>query len=242
MKKVRSLFLLLIPVLMIVPQVWSHANNRDARLGTKGDQMRLIGNVKVRSTTSGHVTVAVDGSVSSLAHVDGLTDFTWHFVPKKNRPEYHNIAMDLEAVTVLFTSRRVTVMSGDNVLLNLSLEKAPKGEMDNPYYIDRRRDVADTTRIHKGIALVRTVGDSEQAEGLWKCGEEGGRCGVKMPSSGPSANDDWDLIAGGCPSGGQGSSGCSISNCCSVDCNAGYYACCHCTDGCRCIKSSGGSD
>jgi hypothetical protein len=234
MKKSRRLFLMLIPILMLGPQVLSYENDKGTGLGTRGDQLRLVGNVKVRSTPSGHVTVAIDGSISSSLQPDGLTDFTWHFVPKKNRPEYHTISMDQQNVTILFTSRRLTVMSGDNVLLNLSLEKAPKGEIANPYYTDRRRDLLGTVRIQRGISLVRYPGDSELAERLWKCGEDGGLCGANV-----AANTFHSLEeASGCPSGGAGSTGCSIDGCCSVDCGAGYYACCHCLDGCHCIKKT----
>jgi hypothetical protein len=48
--------------------------------------------------------------------------------------------------------------------------------------------------------------------------------------------------AGGCPAGGAGSTSCSISSCCSVSCSSGYYACCHCTDGCHCIANGGGGE
>ena len=40
-----------------------------------------------------------------------------------------------------------------------------------------------------------------------------------------------------CPSGGPGSSSCSVSTCCSVGCSPGYYACCHCSNGCRCYRN-----
>lgn len=241
MKNPRYLFLVLIPILIVVPQVWSQGGAKDGGLGTRRDQIRFVGNVKVRSTVSGHVTVAFDGSISSSAQSDGLTDFTWHFVPKKIRPEHYTISMDLQDVTILFNSRRLTVMSGPNVVLNLSLEKTPKDEMENPYYIDRARDLPSTVRIQRGLALVRYEGESQLAERLWKCGEDDGLCGTTGPGKGVSIASDEDAIAG-CPSGGQGSSGCSISNCCSVDCQSGYYACCHCTDGCRCIRSGGGQD
>lgn len=236
MKNPRYLFLMLIPILIFVPQVWSHGGAKDAGLGTRGDQIRLVGNVKVRSTASGHATVAFDGSMSSSVQPDGLTDFTWHFVPRKSRPEHRTISMELQDVTILFNSRRLTVMSGRNVVLNLSLEKAPKGEMENPYFIDRARDLPSTIRIQRGIALVRYEGESQLAERLWKCGEDGGLCGATGAVKGVTpTSDDFELE--GCPAGGPGSSGCSISSCCSVDCQSGYYACCHCTDGCHCKKN-----
>lgn len=56
------------------------------------------------------------------------------------------------------------------------------------------------------------------------------------------AEGGMDAMAepGGCPAGGPGSTSCSISSCCSVSCSSGYYACCHCTDGCHCIANGGG--
>lgn len=45
-----------------------------------------------------------------------------------------------------------------------------------------------------------------------------------------------------CPAGGTGSSGCSIPSCCSVSCSSGYYACCHCSNGCKCVSTGGGGE
>ena len=43
-----------------------------------------------------------------------------------------------------------------------------------------------------------------------------------------------------CAAGGTGSTSCSVSDCCSVSCSSGYYACCHCTNGCTCVSDGGG--
>ena len=56
-------------------------------------------------------------------------------------------------------------------------------------------------------------------------------------SSVPSEFDIQAKCAPQCASGGPGSSGCSVSTCCSVTCQSGYYACCHCTNGCTCVKN-----
>jgi hypothetical protein len=67
------------------------------------------------------------------------------------------------------------------------------------------------------------------------------RQAVECARSAPAGSDffGWLEPVGGCPSGGPGSSSCSIHNCCSVTCTSGYYACCHCSDGCRCVSGNG---
>lgn len=67
------------------------------------------------------------------------------------------------------------------------------------------------------------------------------RRSIECARSAVPQNDlrDWVIPVGSCPSGGPGSSACSINNCCSVTCTSGYYACCHCSEGCHCISSGG---
>lgn len=239
MNKSRWSLLLTILAMLIFPISFTSkagpAHNRDSDT----DEVSITGNVKVRGTPSGHLTVAVDKSFPlGGLQADGVVDVLFHFVPKKSKFAYRNIIFDFENASVGYTDRRLTVLSMDrHVLVNLMLDRDTKSQGLIPYYIDRDRDVAETVRISRGKALVRYLATTQGADGFWLCGAEGGRCSIRENAGGikPSSGGAPD-----CPSGGAGSSSCSIScgagQGCSTGCSNGYYACCHCTNGCHCVK------
>lgn len=203
------------------------------------NEFSIFGNIKVRGTPSGHMTVAVDQSFPMRGiEVDGVPDIAFHFAPKKIRSEYQKVAFDLEDATVTFTAERLTVLSADrHILLNLTLEKGPDTNANGLYYEDRSRDLPETLRIRRGKAL-GNYKDSTTIEALWLCGTKGGECSVLENTGEMRLADDFYLD---CPSGGTGSTSCSIEcgggQGCSTSCGTGYYACCHCTNGCHCIHN-----
>lgn len=199
----------------------------------------IFGNVTVRGTRSGHLTVAVDQSFPMRGiQPDGIPDLAFHFAPKKNRTEYQNVAFDLEGAVVSFTNRRLTVLSADrNILLNVSLEKPTDTAGNAAYYEDPSRDLPQTIRISRGKALGQYK-DPATIAALWVCGTKAGQCSVLENAGEMTIADDFYIE---CPAGGSGSTSCSI-DCgpgqgCSTSCGAGYYACCHCTNGCHCIHN-----
>jgi hypothetical protein len=203
----------------------------------------IYGNVRIQGTPSGHFTVAVDASFPpGGTSADGMYDVLFHFVPKKSRTRYQNVAVDLEGATVSFTSKRLTVLSAErHILLNLTLERdtARKGIFD--YYNDVSRDLPETVRINRGIALGRYDTSRNNTDRFWHCGAEGGICTVIEATDKLRATDGDPLPENPCPSGGKGSTQCSIG-CgpglgCSTTCGPGTYACCHCTNGCHCYSN-----
>jgi len=180
MNKLRFLLLMVVLVLLIAPLKFTGSADRLRGLGPDSQQSSINGNVKIRGTHSGHVTVAVDksfplGGISA----DGEWDVLFHFATKKNKPAYQDIAFDLEGATVSFTGRRLTVLSAErHILLNLSLEKEPQSNNWIPYYNDRSRDLPETVRITRGLALGQYQGTRENVESFWLCGTEGGTCSV----------------------------------------------------------------
>ncbi|MFY9557404.1 MAG: hypothetical protein WAV47_22050, partial [Blastocatellia bacterium] len=154
-------------------------------------------------------------------------------------PEYQNITFDVEGGVAVFSSRRVTVFSADrHILVNLMLENQPENDDALPYYADLSRDLVETVRINRGKAFGQYRGAAQIAS-LWLCGDKGGSCSVIERTGEMRAADDFDL-ENPCPSGGTGSTSCSIEcgpgQGCSVSCGSGYYACCHCTNGCHCLR------
>ena len=242
MKTTRFVGLMVLFTLLILPLGFTGKANQLSRAAASEDdqdESSIYGNIKIRGTPSGHITVAVDKSNPMRGiQADGIPDFAFHFAPRKSRSYYQNVAMDLEGAVVAFTGRRVTVVSADrHILLNLILDKATNAKQ-GPFYYD---DTSETVRASRGRALVQYQGISE-IESLWRCGASGGRCSVSEREI-SIAGDDIELEAPPeCPSGGTGSSGCSVScgsggTGCSIGCGAGYYACCHCTNGCKCIRN-----
>lgn len=243
MNKLR--FLLVIAACALLVALSNFAGNADQSHEQDADSQELSfhANIKIRGTPSGHVTVAVDRT-SPLGGIqaDGLWDVVFHFAPKKFKPENQRISFDLENATLVSADRRLTVLSTERrILLNLTLEKAVESNGWIPYYNDRGRDLAETVRISRGLALGKYQGSMENLEGFWLCGSEGGRCSVREKTKDIRAMDVEPEVPPDCPSGGSGASSCGIScgggNGCNVSCGSGTYACCHCSNGCHCIRS-----
>jgi hypothetical protein len=246
MNKLRWVGLILLLTLLIAPVGLTRNANELKGFENEGVELSISGNVKVRGTPSGHLTVAVDMSPPNRAiQGDGVPDLAFHFVPKRNSSKYQTVALDLEGGTVAFTSRRLTVLSADrHILLNMMLEKRP--QHTDAYYNDLSRDVPETVRVSRGKAFGQ-YRDPIAIEGLWLCGTEGGRCSLVERSGEVRAayiSEEFELEGGGgphCQGGGPGSTSCSVS-CggsqnfgCSVSCGSGYYSCCQCNgDGCGC--------
>lgn len=240
MSKLRFLFLMLVLALLIAPLKLTGSADQLRGFGADRHEFAIYGNVKIRGTPSGHVTVAVDKSLPFRGvEGDGVWDTVFHFAPKKSKPAYQDINLDLENATLIFTGRRLTVLSTERrILLNLSLER--NSEIINvvPYYDDRSRDLPETARIDKGLALGQYQGTMEDVKSLWLCGTEGGTCSVLGKNGDLRPMDNFAIE---CPSGGTGSTECGI-DCgagqgCNVSCGPGYHACCHCTNGCHCIRN-----
>lgn len=239
MNKLRLVFVMLLLAILIAPFGFTGKADQLRGIDPDSDEVSVFGNVKISGTTSGHVTVSVDRSVPFRGiEADGVPDITFHFVPRKNKPEFQNIAFDLEGATVAFTDNEMTVISSDRyIILNLSLKK--RSEKKNIFSFD---DSPDVVRIRGGIAFGQYKGTGANVEGLWLCGDEGGTCAVLKKGDSLTAYDGDPLPEGPCPSGGQGATSCGI-NCgagqgCNVSCGSGTYACCHCTNGCHCVSSS----
>lgn len=235
MKKLRCLFLALAVALLIVPLNFV-SNAAQLQNFDTHDEVSIYGNIKIHGTPSGHITVAVDKSAPlQEIQADGVWDLVFHFAPKQSKPEYQNIALDLEGAVLAFTNRRVTVISAErHLILNLSLEETPKSNNSIFQYSNQ----PETVHISNGAALVRYLGTSANTEGLWLCGTEGGRCSVAEIAGNTRPSSEPAPV---CPAGGGGSQNCGIS-CgsglgCSIGCGAGYYACCHCEQGCHCVKN-----
>jgi hypothetical protein len=245
MNKSRFLLLLVVTGLLITPHALTSSANQFHNDYADSQEISFYGNVEVRGTRSAHITVAVDLS-RPLAGIqaDGLWDVVFHFVPKKLKPANQNISFDVENALVVSTGRRLTVLSNErHILLNLTLERGRQSSSWIPYYNDNSRDLATTVRINRGLALGQYQGRFEDVQGFWLCGSEGGRCSVQERPKDirPMDGEIEPELPPDCPAGGQGATSCSISceggQGCSVTCGPGTYACCHCSNGCKCIKS-----
>lgn len=252
MNKLRWLGLMLLLTLLLAPYEFTGNANQLNGFESEQDELSIYGNVTIRGTPSGHVTVAVDRSFPMRGiQADGVPDIAFHFVPRKldallrhaakNRHEYQAPAVELEGGTVAFTSKRVTVLSADrHILMNVSLENRPKTTDRGVYYEDVTRDQLETVRLYRGKALVAYRGHDSNIERLWVCGAAGGKCAVWERTGEMRIADDFEL-ENPCPGGGRGASSCTVScgggQGCSVTCNVGYYACCHCSNGCHCVAN-----
>jgi hypothetical protein len=190
----------------------------------------------VRGTASGHLTIAFDGGSHDSAQSISKQSFTWHFVPAEDRSEYRNIVIDLSDGTLIYSSRQLTIASGRYELLRLSIETSSKKELADQ--IGQFERLPSSAIFERGKALARYVNDSEKALRLWHCGETDGLCAIRL-SGEKGLNQFEDEGGPSCPAGGVGATSCSLTSCCSVSCGAGYYACCHRTENCRCIPNSG---
>jgi len=110
-----------------------------------------------------------------------------------------------------------------------------------------------TTRVANAIGLAHhsTLGDIYYMDAMPSGSSRSRRLVSNTTADGwtrqPFQND-WsgDGAAGGCTSGGGGSTSCSVSGCaasaykndCSVSCISGYYACCNCGS-CTCVRYDG---
>ena len=175
MNKLRSLFLMLVLGLLIAPLGFTGNADQLPGFDLDGQEISFYGNIKVRGTPSGHVSVAVDKAFPlGEIYADGVWDVAFHFAPRKSKPRYQNIDLYLEGATLAFTGRRLSVVSAERyTMLNLSLEKEPP--RNKLFSFD---DMPDTVRINRGIALGQYQGNLANDEGLWLCGTEGGRCSV----------------------------------------------------------------
>jgi hypothetical protein len=243
MNKLRFLFVIAMCSLLIASSNLVGIADQWQETDADSLEMSFHGNVKIRGTPSGHITIAVD-KTNPLGgtQADGLWDVVFHFAPKKFRHENTNIFFDLENATLVSTGRRLTVLSNERyILLNLTLEKSIQSNGWIPYYNDRSRDLAETVRISRGLALGQYQGSMESIEGFWSCGSVGGKCSVRERNEGIRTMDVEPELPPDCPSGGSGASSCGIScgggQGCNVTCGSGTYACCHCTNGCHCIKN-----
>lgn len=173
MNRLRHVFAMLLFAMLITS--FGFAGNADQAFETDPDseEISIYGNVRISGTPSGHVTVSVDRSVPFRGiKADGVPEITFHFVPRKNKPDYQNIAFDLEGATVSFTNNKLTVISADrHIVLNLSLKK--KAENKSIFSFD---DSPEIVRIRGGIAFGRYKGDGASVEGLWLCGTDAGTC------------------------------------------------------------------
>ncbi len=241
MNKLRLLLLFIMLSLLFYSGSITSKAEKANRTESDIDEISINGQVKVRGTPSGHLTITVDKSFPMEGlQPDGMADILFHFVPKKTKRVYRTIALDLEHATVAYTDKRLTILSIDRqIVLNLMLDRAKKSNNEFLYYTDRSRDIEETIRIHRGKALTRYLTPRQGAEGFWLCGAEGGKCSFRENLAGVAPNSEG---APNCSSGGVGSSSCSIScgsgTGCSTGCESGFYACCHCTEGCHCIKNS----
>lgn len=242
MNKFRCVGLILLLTLLIAPRGFTRNASELEGFENEGVELSIFGNVKVRGTPSGHLTVAVNVSPPNGAiHGDSAPDLAFHFVPRRNSSKYQQTALDLEGGTVAFTSRRLTVLSADrHILLNMMLEKRPQHA--NAYYNDLSRDVAETIRVNRGRAIGQ-YRDPIAIQSLWLCGAEAGRCSMVERSGDMRTlweDSGFELEGMGCTAGGRGSTSCSVScgggQGCSVGCSAGMYSCCNCGD-CRCLSN-----
>lgn len=241
MNRSRLFLLTIVTALLIAsPTLKSSADQLQSAASLQ--EFSIFGNVKIRGTPSGHITVAVDKSAPLAGlQADGRWDIVFHFVPKKANPANQTISLDSEGAIVVSTGRRLTVISDERrVLLNLTLEKETQNDGWTHYYNDRSRDLAETVRISRGLALGQYEASEESVEGFWMCGSEGGKCSFRARAGDIRAMDIAPIEPAECPSGGAGASSCSIScgpgQGCSVSCGSGTYACCHCSNGCHCIR------
>jgi hypothetical protein len=182
MNKLRSLLVITaLAVLFASPNLAGSADQLQEP-DDASQELSIYGNVKVRGTPSGHITVAVDKSFPFRGiSADGSWDVVFHFVPKKSKLRNQSIAVDIEDGTVVTTGRRLTVLSAERrILLNLTLEREPQGKGLTPYYNYRSRDVAETVRISQGLALGQYQSSTQDVDGFWQCGSEGGNCSLRM--------------------------------------------------------------
>lgn len=230
--------------LLITPLNLTGSANQLPQFYSDSNEYSLYGNVKVRGTPSGHLTIAVDSSFPmQQIKADGVYDALFHFAPKKSKARYQDVALDLEGAVVSFTGKRITVLSAErHILLNLTIKKEPANNNIFNYYNDTSRDLPETVRINRGLALGRYDTSGTDTERFWLCGAEGGTCAILKAGGDFRASDSDPLPEQNpCPAGGRGATQCTI-NCgsnqgCGVTCGAGTYACCHCTNNCHCLPN-----
>ena len=238
--KLHSLpVLLIIPLLALTLGIAAHkaagGNKTQSSDSVDGKIQRFTGVVIARSSASGHVTISIDQSIEYSVRSDGIPDLAWHFVPAEEHAQHGPISVTVQDGVILATSKHLTLLSDQKVLLHLSLE--PSSEKDLIDLVYKR--TSDSMFIERGIALARYEQSSEKIQRLWDCDGLNGLCAVKQKRFGGVPGDTYSEEEGGadCPSGGPGATSCSGGpSCCSVSCSSGYYACCHCTNGCKCVK------
>ena len=245
MKRFRYCLLIAALAFLFNPLKFITSADQSRWFDSDGDEVSMFGNVRVRGTPSGHITVAVDKALAfGEVQPDGVWDVVFHFAPKKTKPQYRDIVFDLENATLVSTGRRLTVLSSDRqIVLNLSLEREARTYDWTPYYDDRSRDLPNTVRIGHGQALGQYQSTMKSADKLWSCGAEDGTCSIVKKVGRIRTADEGDPDPpADCPAGGPGATECGIQcgggQGCSVSCGPGTYACCHCTNGCHCIKNS----
>lgn len=222
----RPLILLILLGLLFAPASMSLAGSQDQGFGVDSDETMVFGNARVVSTTSGQIFVEIDQSLPrSAVEPDGNVDLVFRFIPRKRRPEYRGISFELERAMVLYSSKRLTLMTSDgNILAHFSLDRRPSSasESNVPVYEDPARDLSGTIRIYRGAQLSRHFGSD-------------------LPGPGDIRLMDEFEPEGGCNAGGPGATSCSYTcaggGTCSVTCGSGYYACCNGCNDCKCVRA-----
>lgn len=199
MNRLGSLLFMILSGLLIAPLVFTGNADQIPGFDSDGQEYSLLGNIKVRGTPSGHLTVAVDKEfLPGGIQADGVWDVAFHFAPKKSKTRYQNIALDIEGGIVSFTDRRLTVISAERyIMIDLSLEK----ETQSNNGIFSYDGLPETVRINRGAALGQYRGAIANGEGLWLCGTDGGACSVVKRTGDVTANNGDPLPETNCPSG-----------------------------------------
>lgn len=241
MNKLRCGLLIALVTMLLAPPVLTGNSSRILALDSEQHRFSIHGTVKIRGTSSGHVNVAIDESFPpGDIHADGVWESLFHFVPRKTRPRYQDIALDLEGATVIYSSWRLIVLSDERkIVLNLMFRKDPQENKLKLFSFDQSR-VPETVRINRGLALGHYRGVMANDGRFWLCGNAGGTCSLAGGSGGEDALPSRTNRTGE----RSGPTGCSISDGgatgCGVACGPGTYPCCHCNEGCRCIPSGPG--
>lgn len=239
--KYRALVFCLLVAIVAAPAV--AADQDDAEMS--------LGSVLVRSMEKVIVVAMDSGDEGSSG--DGLVDrvFVYYLAEPLDQPLHFRT----DRAMVLFGKGRVQVTSPDGpTILRFAVRAAgldrPRpnkpGEKDDFCIEDpgmnfrsglKGRGAARSISLENGVGLAHypkveslPFSHFEQAD-LTRLNYR------DFLSSVPGEFDIATKCAPQCASGGPGSSGCSVSSCCSVTCQSGYYACCHCTNGCSCVKN-----
>jgi hypothetical protein len=239
MKLTRLALPIALALLMAIPAV-----------ADKDHAERVLGKALVRSSGA-RVFIAIE-SLSSGSEVKSKVDHVFVLYLEAAPPQ--EIDLRLSLVSVIFSEDHLLLVSPNGpTRISFSTRKVahsadePAEEASFQQVPGARHQSISQLKIVNGVGLAHYKNlrpftlDSLATSDLTSL-KEGGL----IDQAGVSSKDIGFPYGGGyyygggpqCPAGGPGSTSCSVSTCCSVSCGAGYYACCHCTDGCHCIKNS----